>query len=136
MKKFYLLCLICLICTLASFAARESESATAAYFSALSPSGVKFFERMRSCSPAKYEENLEFVYGKTKNGKCHYSYKQLIGDEYTVYHCMLPMRVALAYATTALDAKDFSEEHPELADERAKQNAEIKKVLQDYCIAK
>ena len=133
MKKLCLLCIICLSCGLISFAEDILQEKTEDFYKNLSAEGVKFYDRMRSCSPAKFSETQEAVYGKTKNNKCHYSYKIREKGETVEYHCIVPLQTSLAYATTSLDVRDFSESFPEVAQERLKQNAEIRKIIHDYC---
>jgi len=125
--------MLLVLCSI-SIAAEEKNERTIEYYKDFPSEGVTFFEKMKTCSKAKYLPSLESVYGKTKNGKCHYSYKVLDKGDYVEYHCMLPMQTSLAYATTSLDIIEYSSKGiDELADERLKQNNQILKIIYDYC---
>ena len=126
MKKNILLSLICLfsasVCLALEYIDRSQD-----YYTGMDKKGVVFLQKFQTCSPAKY--NDEILYGKTKDGKCHYSYK----EEDEVVHCYMPMQVAIGYSTTAQDVIDFAEEYASIADERLNQNNEIRNLMLDYC---
>lgn len=109
---------------------------TLEYYKNLDETGVNFITKLQTCSKAKNPKSKEAIYGKTKNGRCHYSYKKLEQGEYVEHHCIIPLKTALGYSTTAQDVIDYSESYPEIAAERLKQNNEIGKIILDYCVAK
>ena len=132
MKKVFILCIACL--TLSAFGAYNTEfkERTMDFYSDMPSSGIEFYKKMQTCSPAVFEETDERVYGKTKNGICHYSYKLYYKGKLTEYHCYMPTRVALAFASTGLDVYGYSKNDSTLAQERLKQNNEMKKIMFDY----
>lgn len=99
----------------------------------MSQDGIYFYKNLERCSPAVYDATNEKVYGITKDGKCHYSYKQLYNGSYVENHCILPMAVVLGYGSTALDVVDYSYTDVKMATDIIQQNNEIRKILLDYC---
>ncbi len=106
------------------------------YYRSFGTQDTNFLYKLKTCTKAKNSGTKETVYGKTKNGKCHYSYRKLKEGEYVENHCIIPMQTAIGYSTTALDVIEYSEHYPDLAEERLQQNQEIGKIILDYCVAK
>ena len=106
------------------------------YYTDLPPEGIKFYKKMAVCSPATYLPSMETVYGKTRDGRCHYSYKQYYKGDLTEFHCVMPMQVVIGYATTSLDIIEYYNTNHDLANERMLQNNEIRKLMLDYCARK
>ena len=133
MKKIFLLCIACL--TLSSFAEYNTfiEDREPDFYTSLSSEGYDFYKKMQSCTPGKFEQTEETVYGKSKNGTCHYSYKLYYNGILKEYHCSLPMKVTLGYASTAMDAHEYADKDEEVAKDRVDQNNEIRKLMLDYC---
>jgi len=134
MKKIFFIFTVCLaILTTGTccFAFHEKQQGD---FSDLDNNGTVFLLKFQTCSPAKNEVTKEVIHGKGKNGMCHYSYKETNenGSE-TEYYCIMPMQIAIGYATTALDVFDYAKSNPDISLERLNQNNEIGKIMQDYC---
>ena len=112
----------------AAFSERTME-----FYSGLPREGVNFYQKLQYCIPSKYEPTMETIYGVTKDGRCHYSYKEYVRGDLTEFHCIMPMQVAIGYATTSLDVNEYSGYNIGLAAERLLQNNEIRKIMLDYC---
>lgn len=105
---------------------------------AVKPAKIEsFYRKLEKCTPAKIQSDGEKVaiYGKTKNGKCHYSYTVSHEDEIVPVQCMFPMSVAVALSSINLDMLDteYAERAPGISEERAKQLQEIANIAKDYC---
>ncbi|MBR2068258.1 MAG: hypothetical protein IJ877_00715 [Candidatus Gastranaerophilales bacterium] len=109
------------------------QDRTEDFYRSMPDDGVKFYTKIRTCTPAKFASSKEAVYGKTKDGRCHYSFKFLKEGKDVENHCFLPMSVAVGYSTTALDVREYAETNSELSSQRIKQNNEIRKIMYDYC---
>ena len=97
----------------------------------LDDKGQVFMKRFQSCLPAKYETDEAEVLGRVRNGSCIYVYKDQKSNDR--YYCALPMQVVIGYTSTMLDSIEYASNYPEIAEERTKQNNEIKKIMHDYC---
>ncbi|MBQ8476602.1 hypothetical protein IJ531_06025 [bacterium] len=133
MKKILFLCLACLFAVAISTSQAAFEERTESFYSNMTDEGVAFYKKLKSCTPAKYKESKESVYGKTKTGQCHYSFKEYYKGDLVDYDCFMPMSVAIGYATTALDVYEYTKDPSALAYQRLVQNNEIRKVMRDYC---
>ena len=132
MKKLFFIFTICILSVTGAFCEDNTER-TQEYFAKLDNNGIRFLTKLQTCSPAKNLETKEVIYGKTKNGNCHYSFEQKTDGELIQNHCIVPMKVMLGYASTALDVNEYSNGYPDIAKQRFEQNTEIKKIMLDYC---
>ena len=102
-----------------------------------SDEAIAFYTKMVKCQPAKYDSGKDTslrVAGRMKKGGCHYIKKTVENYETKIQDCYFPMSVAVGYATTYIDAVQYSKDGLlELSSERKKQNAEISKLMLDYC---
>ena len=131
MKRIISLFAVCAFLLSGMLFAEEEKDIS--FFTNLDNNGVKFLTKMQTCSPAKYSETKETIHGKTKNGNCHYSYQMFKDGDLVENHCIIPMKVVLGYATTALDIIEYSEGYQDIASQRHEQNREIRKIMLDYC---
>ncbi len=157
MKKILFLGLLFVLSASISVCYGLFEPRSVEFYSGLSDNLTNFYDKLKTCSPASSEITKEYVYGKTKNGKCHYSFKEYDKGELKQFQCMLPFNVSYGYATSSLDiineikkinsasgivgdGADYNNQayagysiNPE---EAVAENNEIRKLLRDYCIIK
>ena len=128
MKKTFVICLALLMFGI--IAQSNAEDRNLEFYSEAADNIALFYTKMQKCSPMNIKGFNEKIYGRTKNGLCHYSYT----ENEVEHHCLLPMKVALGYGSTAYDTIDYSKNSEStLADERLQQNNEIRKIMYDYC---
>ena len=134
MKKLFFLCMAFSIMLTVNNCFAAYKEKTQDYFTNLDNNGTVFLLKLQTCSPAKNDATGEVVHGRGKDGMCRYSYKETNenGDS-TEYYCVMPIQIAIGYATTGLDVFDYSKSNPDISLERLKQNNEIGNIMQDYC---
>ncbi len=141
MKKFLYLCLISLFISGLCVAENTYKDRNEDMMSSIIEKNSDWFKRLGGCKPARATFKTDYgdmklaIYGKTKNGKCHYADSVYYRGEITPIQCVVPMPVALALSTTALDSIDdnFEQQAQNIKAERKAQFMDIYKMTQDYC---
>ena len=98
---------------------------------------ISNFKKLGTCTPTRFKPKDQQVtkailYGKTKNGLCHYYEENPKGK----VNCLWPMPVVVGLSSTILNGAEYALEDPPQTDlfvERLTQFIELIQVADDYC---